>query len=464
MTERLKEELARIGDSVAPVYVAPDTWARGRRARRRDRVLVGAAALVLIAMVGGGVGLVRHESRETQPVEPADSDLVALPSRIWKVPEHVADQDQDGQWTGPVETDLAMGPASVAFVAAGRLPVLIGASDGRYHLLDLPGWLGEWDLYEAEGGIGVGLALSPDGTRLAYAWHGELPTSSTAPVPTGIRIIDLTTGKGRVALLSGGQGVVTTRLMWSPDGRWLAWTGLVAGHLSGAPSSAWYDAHLGGRINVTTMSAEKAKIRDSSAGLSINNDGTTAWLDRDRLAVWDGRHLTKRKIAFPNGLLDTPPTGAWSPDATSIAFGTFGSNAGLIPVEVATATNRQGLLLPDPPARDNLRRVQPLGWIDDTRVLAMVEQELPGRRAVSLVVISTPETRADDRLVTTTDFVTGEFLSVAVDLIDLDHPTADFPEPDWPWSTERQMVVGFGAAVGILWAGYWLFRWRRRLL
>jgi len=51
-----------------------------------------------------------------------------------------------------------------------------------------------------------------------------------------------------------------------------------------------------------------------------------------------------------------------------------------------------------------------------------------------------------------------ETLTVAVGMItDLNHPTRDFPEPDWPWSTGHKLWVGAVALAVVGLATYLLF-------
>ena len=41
-------------------------------------------------------------------------------------------------------------------------------------------------------------------------------------------------------------------------------------------------------------------------------------------------------------------------------------------------------------------------------------------------------------------------LTLASALIDPDHPTVTRPEPDWPWSTARKLVVFGGSALVVV--------------
>lgn len=472
MTELLKQELARIGDTVAPVYVAPDTWARGRRARRRDRVLARAAVLVLIAMLGGVVGLVRSGTTNLEPAVPGEDGIGWLPSAIYDVPDRLVKGPEsptnEVEWDSRIaETDLAVGRSSVAFLAGdyGFMPVVITAADGRYHPLALPGWLLAGTINAAWFGDGMPLALAPDGRSLAYAWW-DPDAPLDRPMPAGVRVLNLQTGVLRTISLYGGNGVRVETIAWSPDSRWLAWRGKET--KSWTPMSSGGGRLVAGRIAPDATTSEALpQSNTGSLSLTISSEGRVAWLAGGRLAVWDGgERLNWRKASSPNGLEEVTGPAAWAPDDDVIAFGSMEPMGGVVLVDSRAATNELGLTVPPQPANTNVRVVQPLGWIDATHFLMAVQQNHPDGNQVSLAIRSAPLPRGKDAVVTTTDFQSLTSLSVAVDLItDLDHPTNDFPEPDWPWSTERKLVVGALAVIAAGLAVYLLkaaVRRRRR--
>ena len=98
-------------------------------------------------------------------------------------------------------------------------------ADGDYHLLDLPDFVGNnWTLRRGLGNPVV--ALSPDGRELAYGYAVFGPDADTEPIPSGIRVVDLTTGELREIPVPGKQGTAVSQIEWSPDGSWLAFTGM----------------------------------------------------------------------------------------------------------------------------------------------------------------------------------------------------------------------------------------------
>ena len=84
MSEPLRELMDRLADDQPTVRVAPDTFLRGRRARRRGIVLRVAGATAVVAVVAG-VAVPLTLSGQDRPM-PAPSDLQpAMPDRLHAV-------------------------------------------------------------------------------------------------------------------------------------------------------------------------------------------------------------------------------------------------------------------------------------------------------------------------------------------------------------------------------------------
>lgn len=453
MTEKLSAELHRIGDTVAPAYVPQDTWARGRRARRRDHLVSAAAVLVLIAIVGGLAGLVRTEG--PQPAAPVTDG--AVPSTIHGMPgrlvtESSADTMEVAWDDRIVETDLDIGRASVAFLGGyrGELPVVITADDGAYHPLSLPGWIGAGRINSSWFGEGLPLALAPDGRSLAYAWWD--PTAPLdRPMPAGVRVLDLETGDLRTISLYGGNGVRVETIVWSPDSRWLAWRGRET--KSWTPMSSGGGRPVAGRIAPDARTSEALPQYNASyVALAVAPDGRVNMTRQGGLTVlWNGEVLARSHGAGRN----VTSSAAFSPDGDRVSIGTFDPRFAASFVDPATGriTDRR---LPTDLGPDGVT-VRPLGWVDDDTVAAIV---LPRDgnwvlNDVARIALFTAPSAAEPTFQLATRFADGvdpTMVTVAVDLIDLDHSTTDFPEPDWPWSDERKWAVGLltAAAVGVL--------------
>ncbi len=455
MTGRLREELARLGDHAPVAAIDPDTWARARRARLRDRSLLVAAAVAVIALLGGVALLPGPDHPAPAPL--ANSGAApGVPGQIWGVPARLTMKASDGSWSSDlVETDLVVGRGAAAYVTEAGLPVVISAADGAYHLLDLPGFLGNSDLSR---GRQVGYALSPDGRRLAYAWAGPAPASDATPMPSGVRVLDLANGDVRTVRLSQGRGVMVDHLTWSPDSRWLAWQGRVATYWT-ASSSAY--RHLAiGRIAPGAETSQEVPATDGSVVATVDDDGAVSLLTTGRVTTWDGRPLSSVRLrgARPVTAAARQPSGNLAIVGSSSRFDAITS----VDVRTGAVVAHRFLGGLYPGGADSV----PLGWVDDGLLVALVtpRESADGAAAERQVVVTTPQRGPGStyRIVGHVDAEVPESLSVAVDLMTLARPTVERPEPDWPWSDERRAVVIGASALGLLLLAGGLVVLRRR--
>lgn len=186
----LRTSLHRVADAVEPLPVADDLWQRGQAARRRGQALVVAAVLAIVVSVSWSAVLMTSEDREARTASSPAPAGGAIPSRV------VDPGELD------LETDLAVGRASVAFFSARAQPVVVGASDGVYRALDLP------DLSDDRGP----LELSPDGRHLAWRAVGR------------IHVLDLDDGTSTEFPRTDEHAEVD-RLAWAPNSEQLLWNG-----------------------------------------------------------------------------------------------------------------------------------------------------------------------------------------------------------------------------------------------
>lgn len=469
MTDALREELARIGEAAPRASVPGDVWVRGRRARRRDRVVAGAAVLSVLVVLGG-LGLVLGLPGRSD-VPPAGPGGDAVPSVIHPVPTRLADwvEGHDETWRATVaETDLAIGRGSVAFVSGSTskgLPVVVTAADGQYHLLRLPAWIGT-SLAGFQSDASP-LALSPDGRQLAWGWY-DASTRGSDMVKAGVRVVDLTTGRMRTIPLTGGRGVAVGSVRWSPDSRWLVWQGMEM--KTWEKNATGWKRNVAGRIAPGSASSEAIDLsRGGSEQLVIDDRGTVSWVD-EGIAGWSSVDAHGRTSSVTDVLTNERGAAA----AISPSGRTFALADGQ-PSQYASFFQWTHLAVPggdtvpfigrrDLPAVDYPEgaAVEPLGWLDDDHVVALVTPAHDVERnsgwtngEPEVAVLSAPHaTPAYDVVarVERGDEQSGQVreVTVAVDLMSLDHPTRDFPAPEWPWSDERKVEVFGGAGLAVV--------------
>ncbi|GAA4702350.1 hypothetical protein [Nocardioides conyzicola] len=315
----LHDELQRIADRAPVADVPDDTWSRARDAHRRNVALLVAGIAAVLALVAGAVAWV--PGHVDPPV--ADTDSLGVPDHLYAVPERMEARDNDGGWMRDEVTDdpTVVGIGAAAWVTNGGLPVVVGASDGAYHLLDLPDFVGNnWS-----SAVGLGaptIALAPDGRHLAYSYAVFGPDAATAPIPTGIRVVDLTTGARREIPVPGKEGTAIRQIEWSPDGSWLAFTG--------TPQDTWTEMSMGSRgpavLGRIPPGRERAQVRDignDQAPMSVDDRGTVQW-QNGKIHVWGpgspdpddlesvGHLSDGRPVVFVEDTVDF--LGVWSED------------------------------------------------------------------------------------------------------------------------------------------------------
>lgn len=470
MTGRLREELERIAESAPVTGVDPETWARARRSRLRDRALVLAA--VAAVLVGIGAVPVALHHRGDAPV--AGRPARGVPEHIWLVPDRMADRVGDGRWArDQVSSDLAVGRAAAAYLLDAGLPVVIGAGDGAYHLLDLPDFAGN-DFYVAHGlhGGELGLALSPDGTELAYAYAHVGAHAGDRPIPSGIRVVDLVSGDVRTIPVSGGQGTVVSSIRWSPGSTWLVWEGY--------REDSWTRYSMGGSRDVAGVVSPAGDTSEALPPFNGNASVSYAVSDRGEVSVVGD---STRYVGYGPGATG-PTQGSGSGSSTTVhlpgrvplhagaSFTLAASYAGdtLLDLRVRNPHDRYQLdrygaghervLLS---GLDGLA-VEPLGWTDADHFVARIGPARDGdvpSHLTSLALV-TASGHPSYRVVGEIDTgVAG--LTLATGLMTPTHPTVSRPEPDWPWTTERwTLTLGLPALALLLLAGTFLALRRRR--
>ena len=426
MTDELRTTLHRIADDLRPEPVDDDLWQRGRAARRRGHDLALAAILVLVASVAGiGAWVLSDDGDGETQVAGTVVAEGAIPSRV------VDPSDPE------VAADLALGQASVAFVSGSGEPVVIGATDGGYHALDLEHWDGEL------------VSLSPDGRMLAWTFDDD--TVEDRPM-RGLGLLDLDTGETslRGTVTGDGAPVTAEQVSWAAGSQWLTWAvddtvgrmPVGAGDLgtttTGDPVE-WTAVDDDGVVTVHAASAFRWPVEGTLEPMSMNQDLAWGGDISDRI---DGA------VASPTGNTFGLAGAEVLPAADFLTSGRY--------EERDLATD----LYPDGAA------VQPLGWATDTLVLARVDAPegsyVEGPHLALFTAPNSPEQQWTYRLASRD--LPEQSITVAVDLIpDLDGTSSQQLTHDFPVPEERDIswMIGLGvaAAVAALMALQWL--WRR---
>jgi hypothetical protein len=466
MTEQLHDLLARIADQAGPGSCDSTLWDRAQRARRRDRaVRASVAALTALALAGAiAIGLgTRNAPPPANQTPPPHETGQGIPSTVRGI---------HGDGGLDLETDLAVGPASVA-IANQSGAFVITATDGVYHRLRLPGF-DPTAFNDNE----TGLALSPDGTRLAYAWHTTKPAGSTARPRVGTRILDLRTGALQKIPDSPGYFVDTkVRISthgygWSPNGRYLIFETLTKDPADTGPEHWW--------VGVDTATARFFMFGHEPRDLScpVATDCPPMTLFRPRLSarvksLEEFTGSTEKSLLVTSGayyITGLPVTADWAvgrfaPDGRRILLQPDGVGTGLVLVtdHNPRAHPWQGegdvTLLPlDSADWPDGAKIDVLGWVGPDHALAMVNRGTgpdtwePGGALVLVDIDPVAGTTADDTPVNLQ--VVGHIgpgdpagaYSFATDFATVNAPTQDFdgsastraadPSPDGALTSE----------------------------
>jgi hypothetical protein len=445
MTEQLHDLLARIADQAGPGSSDPTLWTRAQRARRRDRaVRASVAALTALTLVGAlAIGLgTRHAPPPAKQTPAPHETGVGIPSTVHGI---------HGDGGLDLETDLAVGPASVA-IANQSGAFVITAADGVYHRLRLPGFDPT-----AFNDNSPGLALSPDGTRLAYGWRSP---ESGPRARAGTRILDLRTGALR-KLPVGPPDVVgfvhlarTYGYGWSPNGRYLVFEVLFRGLESNHLYAGFDTAVPGAKYRVAAHSPPSHYFlwqgETRFAGSPCSGTGCTAVTVANRrdVARVAGSSLL---LPGPQRASELPADASWavgrfSPDGRRIVLHPAGVGTGLVLVSLLNDRPNPFGELSDPATLLSLdeadwpdgARIDVLGWVGPDHALAVVNRGTgpdtwePGGELVLVDVSSVHGTTADDTPVSLD--VVGRIepgdpaptYSFASDFATVDAPTQDF--------------------------------------
>jgi hypothetical protein len=451
MTDQLRDVLTRVADRAGPVSVDPLLWSRASRIRRRRQGFTAAA--VAVALLGGIVLATGGLGNAPQPVDRPDRHD----------PIEIKGIAGDGGLR--LERDLAIGRASAAIVNDTGAFV-VTADDGVAHRLALPGFDAPLNAKTAaEAGVDLPemLSLSPDGTKLIYAWHEpftEQPTTCAGSVcgeygkgwiESGARLLDLTTGALDTYPSRPDEIQLSTQLSRVNSGfRWSADSRLVAFYEGLGLGAAWSE-NWGGFVLDTTQ-----KVRWSEAGLqlnprsvpemrggpgsgspALNNAGLVAWVSTPDLR--SEPQLDKQSLMTSTDGAQQHPlpvsatgwgSGRFSPDGQTLLVESRGLSNRLLTRSPGQADGGRQLLLEGDLPSEQVRS-QLLGWVGADQILAVVHEASDkaawdANADLALLTLNLDAGTADAAVVGRVDAGdTGSLFSYATDLLAADIPTND---------------------------------------
>lgn len=448
MTPRTPDELLD-AVSVPPLDLPDDLWARGRRRRRHDRiataVAVPALVLLLVAGVAGLVDVWRPEARAGFASGPATpgSGGPGVPDRLVDVPDHLGTRTSDRSgWTGQrgVESRLDVGRGAAAWLTPEGLPVVVGADDGRYHLLDLPDYQGN-NPYADDGSlVAPTISLSPSGRYLAYSWATFGPDALTEPIPSGVKVLDLATGGVTGHPIVGGEGTAVEAIAWSSDEAWIGWTGAQLG--SWTPMSMGRSRPVGGRIRLASPAPARVLLLRGETSVAIRDDGRATFVEADRMTRLDGRRETTTLPAVGVG---------WTPSPADAR-----GRVAVATLDGLRVVSADGRVVDVPVARAAPPSV-PLAWVGDD---LLVRLDLEDTGDGELAIVSLPGGQV--RRVGEAGSQVRRSLSVATDLVAPGRVLVRRPAPDFPLSSEEVVLRVAGGAAALAVLGVALVEVRRR--
>ena len=231
-----------------------------------------------------------------------------------------------------IEKDLAIGRASIA-TANDTGAFAVTASDGVPHRIALPGF--DAPLYakpavEGRPALADVFSLSPDGTKLIYAWHEPFVDAGADGrlepgegwVQSGSRLLDLTTGTIETYPSEPDGMQLATQLSrsnwgfrWSPDSQLVAFCEGIGS--PGSITESW-----GGRVLDTTQKVawsedgpqlnprgvgEIPAVPGYATAPAVSDTGMAAWVETPILrgqpnqeqSLMTGRHSAPRPHPLP---------------------------------------------------------------------------------------------------------------------------------------------------------------------
>lgn len=346
--------------ATAPADDPASLWSQGRRRVRRRR-LAAAGAVAAAVVAAGASSLVAVPAAVVHPAGATHEP--AIPRNVWTAKDWYPTTSEEG-------------PPGVVAVLGGVIRgdrnglFTVSATTGEYRLLDLPDALDGLDSSSPP-------VLAPDGRHIAYWLAGEPsgePFRDAArigdgegSIPVGLGIYDTSTGAVRRYEPSTEHGLYADEVVWADDDTLL----LTYGQRTSGTSADRIATYV---WETSTDDAPSRTTDVSGTRLGRDTDGALVDLRGRRRAVSlpvDGTRA-EEVVRLPR----TPGFAAasvWVSSAAVVVPGNellggrnnFGEDRTLL-----------GTRRPDGTVRglrpvDRLSYTRPVGWIDDTHLLAI---------------------------------------------------------------------------------------------
>ncbi len=438
-SDPLREALREIAERGPTVTPSASTWQRARQARR-VRQLIGSSLALVLVLAGLSVlwmhgGLEPGGRQVTQPASYGDSDLL-LPDQVWT----------PSPWIKGTAELGSPGPLAVVNVATERRTSWnqtesswfgVSAVTGEYRYVDLP------DMAPLAGSFAVPLALSPDGTRLAY-WlrGGPAPGESRARI-VGWASYDTTTGDVARHTLDLPGGLAPEQLIWSPDSQILL---VSAGErdIDHPNSATAWPVALWNAADDEVRQISTPPGRPHAFGFAHFGRGPGGFVTRVgrtmvTVAPGDGSITTERVRGELDQHLMVSPDGR-----LAAALDSSGQRSGGVLVSrlqpsgsaSASVTRVGGIRYPE----------EVVGWVDDSTLIVLGSPTSPvpgGSGGFDLLAVDADTGTSRSFITLNTETGSPSTLQVATDY--LDRPLRAGVKPPSPW--DPRVVTGIVAVV-----------------
>ncbi len=227
----LRDRLHDLADRTPRTPPPADLWSRGVRRRRAGQATTAAMIVVLVLVIGAG-GLAWRGDRAVQPAAP--HGRAEFPDRFYAPSPWLRTFSRP---PGPLVAILPAEQKSLLHTHQGV--VGITAQGNVYGFLDLP------SSAIARSGADVGLAVCPDGTRVAFWVTGTTTGRANTEMNggatvTGVGIYDTVTGQTRVHQVTSEHGLQPSLLTWTDGSTLMFGYGRIHNDGSSGSSHATY--------------------------------------------------------------------------------------------------------------------------------------------------------------------------------------------------------------------------------